>query len=207
MSKVLDNKIISLGPLHKILIDGPPLRDSEEYAWRDMTADLNSGKVAGANAPTWAEVRDGMFAYSFSKGDEIWITFHPNHDVVPGSLYYPHIHWTTSSTNNSGVVVWNIDVMVAEGHDTDNFPTPTTVEMTYTFTENKQYRHFISEVSDDDALVMPDVDSLIMMRITRKNDAADTYAGTVFGLTADIHYRAGCFGTKGKRPDFSLPDS
>jgi hypothetical protein len=36
--RVLDNKLISLGPFHEIYIDGPAIRDSEEYGWKDMTA-------------------------------------------------------------------------------------------------------------------------------------------------------------------------
>ena len=204
--RVLDNKLISLGPFHEIYIDGPAIRDSEEYGWKDMTADLNSGKAVGATAPNWVEIRNGMYAYEFAKGDEIWITFHPNHDVIPGTLYYPHVHWTTNSTSDTGAVIWGMDIMQAEGFDTDTFPAPTTIEMTYTFTANKQYAHLITEASDAQALTMPDVDSLILVRIYRKNDAADTFAGSVFGLTADIHYRSGKFATKGKRPDFNLPD-
>lgn len=207
MSKVLDNKIISFGPYHQLLVDGPELKDSTEYGWKDMTADLNSGKAVGATAPNWVELRDGMYAYEFAKGDEIWITFHPNHDVIEGELYYPHVHWTTNSTTATGTVIWGIDVSQAKGFDQEAFPAPTTIEMSYTFTENKQYQHLITECSDAQAIAMPEVDSLILMRIYRKNDAADTFAGTVLGLTVDIHYRSGKLFTKGKRPDFNLPDA
>jgi len=206
MGRVKDNKLISLGPDHRFLIDGPPILASDEYGWKDMTADLGAGKLAGATAPTWAEIRNGMYGYQFGKGDEMWITFHPNHDVIPGTLYYPHIHWTTNSTTATGAVVWGFDIMQAEGFDTDDFPAPSNIEQTYTFSSNKQYRHLITEASDAQALVMPEVDSLILCRVYRKNDAADTFAGNVFGLTLDIHYRSGKFATLGKRPDFNLPD-
>jgi hypothetical protein len=180
--------------------DGNP-----QYGWKDMTADLG-GRGVGATAPTWATFRDGIQAQQFAKGDEVQIAFHPNHDVIPGTLFYPHIHWTTNSTTSSGTVVWCMELTMAEGFDQEAFPASTTIEMTYTFTANKQYQHFITECSDAQAFTMPDVDSLILMRIYRKNDAADTFAGNVFGLTADLHYRCGKFSTIGKRPNFNEYD-
>lgn len=203
--RVLDNKIISLGPFHEIYIDGPAIRDSVEYGWKDMTADL-SGRGVGATAPVWASYRDGISQQRFDKGDEVSIIFHPNHDVIPGTLFYPHIHWSTNSTTATGTVVWCIEYTMAEGFDQEAFPATTTIEMTYTFTENKQYQHFITECSDVQAPTMPDVDSIILMRVYRKDDAADTFLGNVFGHTVDLHYRSGKFATKGKRPDFNLPD-
>ena len=194
-----------LKPTHKWAVDGS--EDNPEYGWRDMTADLSAAGMAGATVPTYAQFRDGIYAYSFGKGDEVWIVLHPNHDVIPGELFYPHIHWSTNSTTATGTVVWGIEYTIAEGHDTAAFPASSTIYLTYTFTENKQYQHFISEASDAQAITMPDVDSLIMMRIFRYNDASDTFAGTVFGLTADIHYRAGTMFTKGKRPNFNEADS
>ena len=204
MSRLSPNLKHSLGPLHEFTIDGDA-ENSTEYGWRDLTADL-SGRGQGATAPVWASYRDGISQQRFDKGDEVSVVFHPNHDVIPGELCYPHIHWSTNSTTATGTVVWCIEYMIAEGHDTDNFPATTTIEMTYTFTANKQYRHFITECSDAQAITMPDVDSLIVMRVYRKDDAADTFAGNVFGHTVDIHYRAGKFATKGKRPDFNVAD-
>lgn len=205
MGTISSNTKHPLGPLHEFEVANDRTKGISQYGWKDMTADL-AGRGQGATAPTWAEFRNGMFAYRFDKADELWIIFHPNHDVIPGELFYPHVHWSTNSTNNSGTVVWTMDVSIAEGFDTDAFPAPTTFDLTYTFTENKQYQHLISEASDGQALVMPDVDSLIMMRLERKNDAADTFLGNVFGLTLDIHYRAGKWATIGKRPDFNTPD-
>lgn len=196
------------GPNHTWLIDG---KDDDgvgdQYGWKDMTANLGSaGAPAGATTPDFAVFRGGIKAYQFNKGDELYITFHPNHDVIPGEKFYPHIHWATNSTTDTGTVIWGIEYTIAEGFDTDAFPATSTIEMSYTFTANKQYQHLITECSDAQAITMPDVDSLILMRIYRKNDAADTFAGNVFGLTADIHYRAGKFATVGKRPNFNEAD-
>ena len=204
MSRLSPNLKHVVGPLGEFLVDGDS-ENSTEYGWRDMTADL-SGRGQGATAPTWASYRDGLSAQQFAKGDEVSVVFHPNHDIIPGTLYYPHIHWSTNSTTSSGVVVWCIELTQAEGFDTAAFPATSTIEMTYTFTANKQYQHFITECSDAQAFTMPDVDSLILMRVYRKNDAADTFAGNVFGHTVDLHYRSGKLFTKGKRPNFNEAD-
>lgn len=204
MSRISDNLKQVWGKDHEWLIDGHP--DDNKYGWKDMTSDL-TGRGVGATAPTWATYRDGISAQQFAKGDEVQIVFHPNHDVAVGSLYYPHLHWSTNSTTSTGTVVWTFEITQAEGHDTDAFPATTSFDLSYTFTENKQYQHFVTEVSDAQAasLIMPDVDSLILMKITRKNDAADTFAGNVFGFTADIHYRANRYATVSKAPPFNTP--
>lgn len=194
------------GPTHTWLIDGHP--DDNEYGWRDMTADLAAGKATGANAPTWAAWNGGdMDAYSFSAGtmNEMWITFHPNHDVIEGELYYPHIHWMPNTTS-TGAVKWGIDICSAAGHNQAAFSaTPTSIVLTDTVSSDSQYQHRIIESST--GIAMPEVDSLILLRVYRDAaDAADTFPDAVFGLTVDIHYRAGRFFTKGKRPDFNVAD-
>ena len=204
MKPLEKNRKRVLGPYHKFYIDGGFRK--EEAGWRDMTADLGTGRVSGANVPTWSAFRNGIYAYSFAKGDEVWITFHPNHDVQVGAKFYPHVHWSTTGTG-TGDVVWGFEYTIAEGHDTDEFPTTNTVYATTTVSTGVAYRHHIAEVADGSAITMPDVDSLIMFRIFRYNDASDTFTGDVFGLTADIHYRADRFATKGKRPDFDEEDA
>lgn len=213
MSRLSRNITTILGPDHRIAIDGTynaPLEN--EYGWRDMTADLSAGRAAGANAPTWAAWNGGdMDALSFSAGtmNEVWITFHPNHDVAEGDLYYPHIHWMPNTTS-TGVVRWGIDMCSAKGHQQEAFgTTPTTIYLEDTISADSQYQHRIVEATDAQAasFVMPEVDSLILMRVFR--DAAhvnDTFPDAVFGLTVDIHYRADRFCTKGKRPDFNVAD-
>jgi len=197
-----------LGPNHKWAVDGHP--DSPEYGWRDMTADLSAGRATGANAPTWAAWNGGnMDALSFSAGtmNEVWITFHPNHDVIEGENFYPHIHWMPNTTS-TGVVRWGIEYAIAKGHNQAAFnPTTTTIYLEDTISADSQYEHRIIEASDAQAIPMPEVDSLILMRVFRDAaDAADTFPDAVFGLTVDIHYRAGRLFTKGKQPDFDVAD-
>lgn len=179
--------------------------NDDEFAWFDMTTDLSSGRSVGANAPTWTTFRDGLAAYAFSAGtmNELFVVFHVNHDAAIGEVFYPHIHWATNTTN-TGVVRWGIEYSIAEGHNTMDFPASSTIYLEDTIAADAQYQHRIIECSDAQAITMPDVDSLIMMRVFR--DAAhvnDTFAPQAFGLTVDIHYQRNKFGTINKSPDFN----
>lgn len=175
--------------------------------WDDITADLAAGKAVGANAPTWSTFRDGISAYEFSAGtmNQIWITFHVTHDYRDGSLVFPHIHWGTTSTATSGTVRWGFEYTVAKGHDQAAFPASTTVYVEYTFSENKQYQHFVSEVAEAQAFDAFEADTLILMRIFR--DAAhanDDFADTVHAFTADIHFEVDKQVTPNKAPPFNV---
>lgn len=201
-----DQKTV-LGPRHRWAIDGTP--SNPEYGWRDMTADLSAGRAVGASAPTWTAWNGGnMDALSFSAGsmNEVWITFHPDHDVIEGELYYPHIHWMPNTTS-TGVVRWGFEYTQAKGHQQEAFPATATIYIEDTISTDSQYQHRIAEASDAQAIAMPEIDSLVLMRVFR--DAAhpnDTFPDAVFGLTVDLHYRAGQLATKGKRPDFNEAD-
>lgn len=175
--------------------------------WDDITADLSSGKTAGANVPTWSNYRDGIYAYEFSATvmKEIWVTFHVKHDYAEGTLVYPHIHWSPNTTA-TGVCRWGFEYTVAKGHQQEAFPTTTTIYVEDNVSVADQYGHRIAEVSDNDAFDAFEADTLILMRIFR--DAAhvnDTFSGVAYGLTADIHFETSPEGTvtKNKAPPFN----
>lgn len=206
MSRMSRNLTQILGRLHQFAMQGN--EDNPEFGWQDLTSDLSAGRAVGANAPTWSTFRGGISAYAFddSTMNEIWITFHPNHDIIEGEDMFFHIHWAPNTTS-TGTVRWGFEYSIAKGFDQEDFPAPATVYVEETISENKQYRHIVSEISEADAIPMPEVDSLILMRIFRDAaNEADTFPDAVFGLTADIHYRAGKFATVGKRPLFNEPD-
>jgi hypothetical protein len=208
MSRLSRNIITILGPDHRFAIDGNLARPADnEYGWRDMIGPFATGRVAGANVPTWATFRDGINTYSFSAGtmNEIWFAFHPNHDVAEGENYFVHIHWSPGVSTNTGVVRWGIEYTQIKGHNQAAFPASTTIYLEDNVTGADQYGHRIIE--DTAGITMPEVDSLILMRVFR--DAAhanDTFPDAAFGLTCDIHYRADRFATKGKTPDFNEAD-
>jgi hypothetical protein len=171
-----------------------------QLGWKDNLASFASGKTAGANVPAWAAIRDGVYAYEFSATlmKEVWIAFHVGHDYAPGTDLYPHIHFVPSSDEIEGTVRWGVEYTIAK-RDSGYFPETTTVYIEQVVAANSQYQHIVSEVSDADAIKgevngndnVVEVDMVIMCRFFRDADHDnDTYAGTVFGIFADLHYQA-----------------
>ncbi len=75
--------------------------------WRDITSDLSLAKDHGTAPPTWSVITGGIYGWSFSASvvQELQAAFHINHDYLPGSKIYPHVHWLPTNTN-TGVVRW-----------------------------------------------------------------------------------------------------
>ena len=176
--------------------------------WKDNLASFTSANVAGANVPAWAQMRDGIYAYSFSASlmNELWLNFHIDHDYAPGTVLYPHVHFVPSA-NASGVVRWGIEYTYAKGHGQQKFPATTTVYVEATIGATDQYLHIISEVVDGDAIPADEieVDGVVMTRIFRDaGHVNDTYPNAVFGIYADLHYQTDRLATIAKAPDFYL---
>lgn len=163
--------------------------------WKDNLSSFNSGKVSGSNVPAWAVLRDGLYGYEFSATlmKEIWLNFHLGHDYAPETDIYPHVHFVPTSDEVQGVVRWGVEFSYADRES--DFPATQTVYIETTVEANSQYKHIVGEVTDADALNGQDfafeTDGVLMCRIFR--DAAhanDTYAGTVIGIFADLHYQS-----------------
>jgi len=171
--------------------------------WEDNTADLSTGNT-GAGAPTLTNLNGGPYkAYVFAVGDAVNVSFHVKHDVSRNKPFYPHVHWTTDGTN-AGTVTWRLHYQIAAGHQQEAFPTASTVDITQTYDNTLgAWTHMIGEVSDNAAIAMPQVDSLILM--TCELEAATgfgTPADDIFGLYIDLHYQKDREGTRYKSPDF-----
>lgn len=172
--------------------------------WDDITGEINV-RGLGSNNPAWAAFQNGVYAYQFSASTmmEVWIDFHIKHDIAPGTLLYPHVHWSTTGTN-TGVARWGFEYTVAKGHQQQAFPATTTVYVEQAFTGTTR-THMIAEVSEANAIPSTniEVDSLVMMRVFR--DAAhvnDTLTDAAFLFMVDLHYQKQYLGTKNKSPNF-----
>ena len=203
-------QIHNIGVDHKIVLDDGP-RMNAVYGWKDLTAPMWVGVgIAGPNVPPSSAFVGGINALEFGSAQmrEVYLTFHPNHDVLVGAPMYFHVHWSPGASTNTGVVRWGIEYSFAEGH-VGAFPATTTIYVEETISADRSYDHIITEVSDEQAALipMPDVDSLVMLRVFRDaTHGNDTFGASIWGLTADIHYLACRFATVGKRPDYNQPD-
>ena len=172
--------------------------------WDDITMDLTSARP-GATSPTWANYRDGIYAWSFgaATNDEIFSVAHIKHDYAEGTKIYPHVHWSPNTTS-TGTVRWGIEYTIAKGHDQAAFPATTTLYVEETISANKQYQHFITEVTDAQAFDGLEADTLVLFRIFRNGaHANDDFPDAVFGLTADIHFQTDRQSTPNRSPPFT----
>ncbi len=164
-----------------------------DAGWSDMLASLSAGKAVGANAPTWATIRDALAAYRFDAGvmNELWVSLHVPHEYLSGTMLYPHIHWVKTGTN-TGTVRWGVEYSSARGYDIEAFPASTTIYIEQAGSATA-YQHMIAEQAEGAGVTVSNLepDSLLLMRLFR--DAAhvnDTCTEAVFGLFLDVHYQS-----------------
>ena len=198
---------------------GTPLLDAEVdgnfndltnriEGWNDLVQDVTV-RGASANAPAFNPYRDGLYAYAFdaSTVNECFANFHFGHDYVPGSMVYPHVHWSPNTTA-TGVVRWGVEYTWARRHDSTGqtaFPATQTLYIETTLTGDHQYQHMVNESADGAGIPgsTMEVDSIILCRFFR--DAAhtnDTFPDPVFLLSVDIHYQSLVKTTPSRFPPF-----
>lgn len=188
--------------------------------WDDELSVISLDRPPGAGTPA-TNANFGPTSISqqpvFNRGDSAVCRFHITHRIKPGSLVYPHVHWSTDGSNAtagvSDIVEWEIDWQLAKGHQQEEFTDQTQIVLTQSVynpnsggpTAPNAWHHYIVEASDLQAFEAPEVDSLIIMRI-RRGSTSDTYTnagnGHVFGLYVDLHYQLDRIGTPQKAPDF-----
>lgn len=179
--------------------------------WRDLVGSPTIN-TPGAADPNWATYRGNIKQYQFSNvnTNELWFTYHVDHDYKPGSDMYLHVHWSQIVADASKAVKWSFDVSYAKGHDQAAFSAPIATSVTQS-TSAVQYQHMIAEVQlsaaspsasqlDSDNL---EPDGLLLVRIYRDpSDVADTAAQAPFVHTVDLHYQTDRRSTPNKAPNF-----
>ncbi len=181
--------------------------------WRDILGGFTNARITGNNQPTWTMVANdgagstGIYAYAFSPTvlNELWVTFHLNHDYAVGTAFFPHIHWIPDSTS-TGVVRWGVEFSAARGHNQGTlgvFGNTTTIIIE----DNAPgivNRHMLSEVANP-GIIVPgaEPDMLILARVYRDaDDPGDTYPGNAIGLNLDAHFQVDRDSTLNRSPNF-----
>ena len=171
--------------------------------WNDITAEVI---VRGAQsaAPTWDEMGStGMWGYNFGIDKSAFANFHIRHDYMPGGDIFIHVHWTTSGTDTN-TVKWEFEYTAAKGHNQSTngnfFPTTsTTVEQAASGTA---WRHMVTEMSTSIPLTNIEVDSIIMLKLTRVSNGGTDNSDDIFGITVDLHYQTDRISTINRAPNF-----
>lgn len=180
------------------------LQERTGPGWRDMISEINPR--GGGTAPSLNLYRDGIYLFEFSADqlNDVFANFHIDHDYKIGSMLYPHLHFTTTSTA-SGVVRLGFEYTVAKGHQQMKFPATTTLYLNVTVPANSDHLHFVAEVPEGGGIpgTNVEVDAVILMRIFRDAaNVADTFPGTIFAILADCHYECDRYATPNRAPNF-----
>lgn len=176
------------------------VRTQEGY--RDLTGVILP--VGSLNAPTLLPFGSSglRMETAFEIGQYAFVSaFHVNHDIKIGGSAYIHIHWSTDG-NDSNTVKWEFQVSRALGHNQEYF----TAETSYFVegTPNGAWRHLISEVGEEDKLILTEPDELFLVTVRRVSNGGTDNTDNVFGLTVDFHYESDRDSTPNKAPNFYI---
>ena len=172
-------------------------------SWNDITSTFLPSAVNPSVTPTFSAFgANGLYALKFAEGDIAFINFHIKHDILIGTDLYPHVHFSPATTMSEGqTIVWIFEYAYANRESAESFTgTLDSITLTYTATGAEVAGdHLVVECSDEDTIPVKDVDSVMLCKITLGDG---TYAGDVFGHTADLHYKVGRVSTPNKAAPF-----
>lgn len=175
-----------------------------KYGWFDLQSALYTRP--GGNSPGYAQFQDRIYRPELQKGleQELYADFHINHDYSPGTMIYPHLHFTTNS-NNSGSVKINFQYTWARRHESDGqttFTSSITKSSIINIQANHAKTHFVTELAEGDGIdgTGLEADVVIMMCVWR--DAVDTFPDSILAIQADCHYEKDRSATPNRAPNF-----
>lgn len=162
------------------------------FLWADLVAELDARSHPSAPQLTTWDVAGLFYAREFlvthDSGNPAFSTFHPGHDLLDGSPFWPHLHLVGNS-DTAGVarfvIVWTISER--DGKHTSGSVTLDCSIPAGAATPTRT--HMVFEVGDEDTIPGPDIDGLIDVRVYRDGTAVeDTYPGSVWVRKCDMHY-------------------
>jgi hypothetical protein len=174
--------------------------------WADIVSDLFSRDAANcAEGDEYDGV--GVWRYDPDVWRRMFVNFHMPHVWKPGTMIYPHLHFTVTSSAG-GLVRLGFRYKWARRHDSTGqltFTAAQTIDLNFTIPPNSEDTHFVAEVPE--GLGIPgtglEVDAMILMTIIR--DGAhidDTFPAGIFAITGDLHIEVDRHATPQRAPDF-----
>ncbi len=175
--------------------------------WFDIVSEFYTR--GGPASPGVSAFIGGIYLLEFSDTDvlEAFANFHIPHAYKPGTMIYPHIHFATTS-NGAGTVRWGVEYTFARRHDSTGqtaFPATQTIYINQAIPANSANIHFVSEATQGAGIsgANIEVDGMILTRVFR--DPAhvdDTFVGSVWAITADMHIEVDRASTPNRAPNF-----
>ena len=175
--------------------------------WFDIVSEFYTR--GGPAAPGVSSFIGGIYLLEFSDTDtlEAFANFHIPHAYKPGTMIYPHVHFSVQS-NSAGTVRWGFEYTFARSAASTGqtaFPATTTIYIDYAVPANSAYKHFIAEAGE--GLGIPgthiEVDGMVLARVFREPaHPNDTFVGSVWAITSDLHTEVDRHATPQRAPDF-----
>lgn len=197
---------------------GSPLTPTE--------ADNNLNAINTRTGDGWMDIVSELFARDASncaEGDEydgvgVWrydadvtrrmfVNFHMPHTWKPGTMLYPHLHFTVTSSAG-GVVRLGFRYKFGRRHDSTGqvtFTAANTLYLNFTIPANSQDTHFVAEMPEGFGIPATglEVDAMILMTVFRYGDHEDdTFPAGIYAITADLHIETDRHATPQRAPDF-----
>jgi hypothetical protein len=117
--------------------------------------------------------------------EQVYFQIQMPHSYKEGSLIYPHVHWTPT-TSGSGNVKWNLEYTWVNVNET--FPTPVTVTAVQA-ASGTAWKHQVVGFGSIDG-TSKKISSMLVCRLYRNpSDAQDTYGSDAAFLEVDCHYQ------------------
>jgi hypothetical protein len=174
--------------------------------WMDIVSELFARDAPGcAEGDEYDGV--GVWRYDPDVTRRMFVNFHMPHPWKPGTMLYPHLHFTVTSSAG-GVVRLGFRYKWSRRHDSTGQRTFTAAETLYinfTIPPNSQDTHFVAEIPQGQGIPGTglEVDSMIMMTVIRDGEHVDdTFPAGIFAITADIHIEVDRASTPQRAPDF-----
>lgn len=175
--------------------------------WFDIVSEFYTR--GGPAAPGVSQFIGGIYLLEFSDTDtlEAFANFHIPHAYKPGSMIYPHVHFSVQG-NNAGTVRWGFEYTFARSAASTGqtaFPATVTIYIDYAVPANSAYKHFIAEAPEGTGIpgTHIEVDGMILSRVFREPaHANDTFVGSVWAITSDLHTEVDRHATPNRAPNF-----
>lgn len=163
----------------------------------DLLRDATSTRV-GVVAPTDGTGFRGDSniihrTFVHTQADEVQFEIQLPHRGVEGSVLYPHVHFSPTTTGTGAVrFVWEF---YAANVDAQFPASPATYQMSKTWSEARQYYHLIAAGAAGLTVAGWTLSNVLKGRLYRDNTVGSNYAAAVTFLYFDIHVEINAFGS------------
>jgi len=177
--------------------------------WDDLVAPMEI-QTGSPDAPTLTEWMEHMWLPEFNNSNDLSVLgkFHVNHRYKLGTMMYPHLHFSPNDDAASGVVRLGFRYKVARRHDSTGqikFTNAVTLIREFNIPLNSAGTHFVVEMPESEGIpsthLEPDV--MILMETFRfGGHVNDTFTGSIWCMTHDLHYELDRDATINRAPNF-----